>query len=449
MKARLRGFSAALVAAILLCVVLGWQTSLVAAQGAGAVVTDGADAEVKAFRLDELEARLRTMAPGPEHDYFAGLLANRSGRIEESIRLLKGALPSIRTARPDRAAVALEALADDYNKSFQYDDSARAYDDLLDHFASQLSKEQLQGTKDDSSVMHILRGAPAQTITWDGPVQLKTSRNPLGSVNAELTVNGVREQWLLDTGANLSTVSHSFAERLGLKLLPGVAQTMAGVTGIENPLHVALLPTLKMGGATLRNVVVLVLDDANLKVGPGKQAYQIDGIIGYPVFQALGNITFLHGGGFEAGDKNRSSMAGTRMYMKLLTPVIECVVEGKNLPFSFDTGASGTNLSARYYERFRSESGTWKKGKNKSAGAGGVVTRKVYLQRRVNLGIGDKTATLKMVPIFLSTMGSGIDDFYGNLGQDVVAGFESFTLDFAAMTFSLGEPTGALEALEH
>jgi hypothetical protein len=44
-----------------------------------------------------------------------------------------------------------------------------------------------------------------------------------------------------------------------------------------------------------------------------------------------------------------------------------------------------------------------------------------------------------MVPIFLSTMGSGIDDLYGNLGQDVVAGFDSFTLDFAAMTFSWGE----------
>jgi hypothetical protein len=194
-----------------------------------------------------------------------------------------------------------------------------------------------------------------------------------------------------------------------------------------------------MGGATLRNVVVIVLDDANLKIGMGKQAYQINGIIGYPVYQALGAVTFLHGGGFEAGEKTRSSAARTRMYMKLLTPVIECAVEGKNLPFSFDTGASGTTLSARYYERFRSESGTWKKGKNKSGGAGGVVTRKVYLQPRVNLGIGDKTATLKMVPIFLSTMGSGIDDLYGNLGQDVVAGFDSFTLDFAAMTFSWGE----------
>jgi len=434
-----RRFSALLGWAILVCLAPGWQTPVMATPGTDAAVTDGADAEVKEFRLDELEARLGTMPPGAGRDYFAGVLANRAGRIAESIRLLKGALPDIRTARPDRAAVALEALADDYCKSFQYDDAAQAYDDLLDRFASQLSSERLQGTKDDANVMHILRDAPAQTITWNGPVRLKTSRNPLGSINAELTVNGVREQWLLDTGANLSVVSQSFAHRLGLKPLPGASQTTAGVTGIENPLHVALLPTLQLGGATLHNVVVIVLDDANLKVGPGKHAYQINGIVGYPVFQALGAITFLHNGEFTAGDKARSS-AGTRMYMKLLTPVIECVVEGKSLPFGFDTGASGTDLSVRYYERFRSESRTWKKAKNKSGGAGGVITRKVYLQPKLKLGIGDKTATLRRVPIFPTTMGSVIDEVYGNLGQDVVADFDSFTLDFSAMSFSLGEP---------
>jgi hypothetical protein len=30
-----------------------------------------------------------------------------------------------------------------------------------------------------------------------------------------------------------------------------------------------------------------------------------------------------------------------------------------------------------------------------------------------------------------------------NLGQDLVAGFESFTLDFSKMTFSLGAPLAA------
>ena len=57
--------------------------------------------------------------------------------------------------------------------------------------------------------------------------------------------------------------------------------------------------------------------------------------------------------------------------------------------------------------------------------------------------MGDKTATLERVSIFPMKMGSGIDELYGNLGQDMVRRFESFTLDFSKMTFSLGVPLAA------
>jgi hypothetical protein len=405
-----------------------------------AVAEDGADLEVKELRFDKLEARLRTMPAGAERDYFAGVLANATGQITESIRLLNSALPLLRTSRLDRAAVALEDLADDYNKSFRYADAARADDDLLTHFSGQLRPEELQSAKDDAGVMQILREAPAQTITWDGAVRLKTERNPLNSMNVDLAVNGVRGPWLLDTGANLSVVSRSFAERLGLKLLPGTAQTTAGLTGIENPLRVALLPTLQMGGGTLHNVVVMVLNDANLNISLGKSTYQINGIIGYPVFQALGTITFLRDGEFAAGDKTQASGVGARMFMNGLTPIIECKVEGTDLPFSFDTGASDTDFLLRYYQRFHSESGSWKKAKNKTSGAGGTVKQKVYVQPHINLGVGDKTVSLKNVPIHTSGTGSNNAEVYGNLGQDVVANFESFTLDFSTMTFTLGAP---------
>ena len=431
--------SAVLGKVVLLFASLCIPLSFTRAQGKVAVAEDGPDQQLKEFRLGDLEATLATMQPGAERDYFAGVLANRAGRIPESIRLLNSVLPSVRTSRPDRAAVALQALADDYTKSFQYGDAAQADDDLLTHFSSQLEPVELKTTKDDAGLVRILREAPPQTLTWDGPVKLKTERNPLDSVNVALTVNGVQGPWLLDTGANLSVVSKSFAERLGLKFLPGVAQAQGGLTGIENPLRVALLPTLQMGGASLHNVVVMVLDDANLNISLGKQAYQINGIIGYPVFQALGTITFLHDSEFEAGDEARAAGTGARMYMNHLTPIVECKVEGRDLPFSFDTGASSTDLLVRYYQQFHSASKGWKRSKTMSAGAGGVVKRKIYIQPQVKLGIGDKTATLEKVPIYTSGTGTDIADLYGNLGQDLVANFESFTLDFSTMTFSLGK----------
>lgn len=400
----------------------------------------GPDADVKQFRFSNLEARLRAIPPGPEHNYFAGVLANAENHVSESIQLLTNALPSLRISRTDRAAIALQVLADDYTKSFQYGKAARTDDDLLSNFASRLTPEQLKGTKDDAEVMQILRDAPAQTITWDGPIKLKTERNPIDSLDTDLTVNGVQGRWLLDTGANLSLVTKSFAERLGLKPLPGVAHTQAGLTGIQNELHVALLPTLQMGGAALHNVVIMILDDASLNIGLGKQSYQINAIIGYPVFQALGSISFLHDGEFVAGSAAPAIAKGAQMYMKGLSPIVICHVEGHDLPFSFDTGASATDLYVSYYRLFRKASKSWKKGKEKEGGAGGVVKRKIFLQPELKLGIGDKIVALNNVSIYRTGTGTDTDELYGNIGQDVPAGFSEFTLDFTTMTFSLGEP---------
>jgi hypothetical protein len=123
---------------MLLCLFCTWTPLPAVSPQEKAAVADSPDAEVKEFRLPALESRLQTMQPGSERDYFAGVLANRSGRIDDSILLLNRALPNLRESQAKRAAIALKALADDYNKSFRYADAARTYDDLLAHFAGQL-----------------------------------------------------------------------------------------------------------------------------------------------------------------------------------------------------------------------------------------------------------------------------------------------------------------------
>jgi hypothetical protein len=97
-------------------------------------------------------------------------------------------------------------------------------------------------------------------------------------------------------------------------------------------------------------------------------------------------------------------------------------------------------LSLRYFDLFKGEIKNWKKGENVSVGGGGQVKRTIYLQPEVHLEVGGRTAELKNVPIFHEAMGTDLDELYGNLGQDLVAGFQSFTLDFTKMRFSLGAP---------
>jgi predicted aspartyl protease len=375
------------------------------------------------------------MADGPERDYFSGMLAARSGRFGDAVAQLNRALPHLRASAPKRAAMALEAIATAYRADNQYGDAARAYAELSDHFADQLD----DFPAEDAALTRILSGTPPQTISWHGPVKLKTSTNPIGSRVAELVVNGVRAPWLLDTGANQSLVTRTFAERLGVMLLPGVAPVGSGLTGLQSSVRAAVLPAMQVGGAALTNVVLLVIDDENLRIGSGPDAYQIDALLGYPIFKALGVVTFARDE-FLAGEAAEANGQGERMYMRGLTPAIECEVEGRPLLFTLDTGASSTDLSVRYYELFRAQAGSWKRQIGESGGAGGSIQQDTYIQPRVAMKVGPSTVTLNDVSILPVRVNAGIDVLFGNLGQDFIGGFESVSLNFSTMTFSSGAP---------
>jgi hypothetical protein len=268
---------------------------------------------------------------------------------------------------------------------------------------------------------------------------LPIRHNPvLDSIEANLTLHGVKQDWILDTGANLSTVSAGFASQLGLPISHDAARAQ-GITGAENKLHVALLPEMQLGGATLRNVVLLVLDDASLNLQVGKtQRYQINAILGYPVLQALGRITFTRDGHFLAGPDSPSGQEGARLFMDELTPLLECVVEDRKTLFSFDTGADSSSLSERYHRDFPGEFKGVKKGRIAMSGAGGQKEMTVYYLPEVRLGVGPAHPVLHHVPV-VPAMGTGRDQVYGNLGRDLVGSYRCFTIDFEKMRFLLGD----------
>jgi predicted aspartyl protease len=399
--------------------------------------------------IAQLKSEIAKTNPGPVRDFFDGVLAAREGRDDEAIQLFTQALPSLRRKEPDRAALALRLLADVYDRQGLYARSRPLYDELTNSdLLNRLTETDRQGARDDAELSRVLADSPAQTIMWNGPVHLITSRtNPLGVITTELTVNGVHSEWILDTGANESVISRSLASQLHLRILPGVAHTSGGVTGIENELHVALLPSLPLGGATAHNVVLLVLDDANLTIPNGSgRSYRIAGIIGFPVLRALGRITFYHDDTFDATIDGGGPSAGSPLELRLLNPVTEATVEGQLLPFTLDTGASGTNLSVRFFDRFQAEELTWKKVQTKNFNAGGETTSQSYLVPSVAFGVGGRTVTLHQVPVAPAAQHADIDRLYGNVGEDLFQSVQSFTFDFPKMRLVMGPPLSAPRA---
>lgn len=401
--------------------------------------SSGLDGFIKNFDYPRLADAVDAMPPSADRDYFAGVLANRAGRVPESIELLTKVLPQLASSQPDRAAIALQSLADNYIKSYRYNEAIHAYEELLNKFASHLAPAEEQSSEDDYRAALLLKNAPPQNVSGAAKIDLPTQRNPaLDTIETSLTVNGVQQSWILDTGANFSTVSASFAAKLGVKLSQDVAQTQ-GLTGAENKLHVALLPELKLGGARLRNVVLLVLDDKNLDVATGKKThYQINAVLGYPVLQALQRITFTKDGHFLAGPDSPSGENGARLFMNDLTPLLECKVDNRRILFSFDTGANGSLLSDRFYREFPGDFKGLKKKHYATSGAGGMKETKAYYLPELQLTVGQVRTLLRKVPV-VPVMGTDLDKLYGNLGRDLVDPYRSFTIDFESMRLLLGE----------
>ena len=394
------------------------------------------DQDLKEMRWSELEQRVTKLPSGTDKKYFEGILANREGRLEESVKLLNAAIPKLSANERMQTALAIAALSDDYLKLYRYKEAAEEYGILESKYAADMETGRLSEIKDDSGVIRLIAGYPPQTIERGKAERVKTHHSEIGTVDATLTVNGVAESWILDTGANLSCVTQSLAKRLGVKVSEAAGQTKGGSNGLENPVHVALLPELDFAGAKIRNVVVMVFNDANLNIplGEGK-SYQIQGILGFPVLQALKAITFSKDGYFEAGGAPEAGYS--RMFMDKLTLLVEGQVEAKKLLFSFDTGASDSEFTKRYFDAFPGQFQGLKTKTMGTGGAGGMKERTVYELPTAQIEIGGQNVELSKVMTLTTLVGTGLDEFYGNLGQDLIGQFGSFTLDFRRMRFIL------------
>lgn len=253
----------------------------------------------------------------------------------------------------------------------------------------------------------------------------------------------MKQWWILDTGANVSTIAMSTAKQLGLTISKESASTQSGATGTEVPLRAAVIPQLTLGGVIVRNVTTLVMGDKSLYVIVGKdEHYQLHGILGYPALAALGSFA-ITGREMVVAPEGQPSARSSRLCMEELTPLLEATIAGQELLFGFDTGATSGSFSATYLRKFPGQCTSLNPQKYGTAGAGGdVLFLPAYYLPQIELRLGSATATLKKVPVLTRDLGvDPLDQVYGNLGQSLLSQFRSYTIDFSRMRFCVGENT--------
>ncbi|HET9813653.1 MAG TPA: retropepsin-like aspartic protease [Sphingomicrobium sp.] len=292
--------------------------------------------------------------------------------------------------------------------------------------AARLEKAAGKGEKGDDDAAMAAAFADQPPLRAIGSAKVPLTWNSFGSQSADVTVGGVTASWFMDTGAEISVVREGLAKQMHVR--PVGQSIRVGTTTADVFGHVGLIDRLRIGSATVENVPVLVLPDAQLKIG---NVHQIDGILGLQVFAAFGRIAWIDGGSAlalgEAAPKARPT-----------APRIYWHEEGLGVPVRtprgllgafLDTGANATDwrepgLALLDPRRVASA----KEVVMHVGGAGGVVEVKQRELNSVGLEFGP-------VPIRLNEVAIAATDKPGaaKVGMDAVSQLGVLILDFEQM----------------
>lgn len=306
--------------------------------------------------------------------------------------------------------------------------AAETADRWLVELGHSKTEKGVEAARQLGSTARLLSAAPPQGIESLGHGTAPLWRDKVGLVRARAHVGEMPIEAVLDTGANLSVIRRSLAERLGLRFVDGKAAV--GSSTVANlDIRIAIADRVEFAGATLHHVAFIVLDDDALTF-PVPGGYAIDAIIGFPVFLALKRFaftpeTFSWGSTIAAGGRASLFANGSDLYLELL-------VDGKKAAFHLDTGAAHTELTGRFakrYPEYRNERLT----ERSVSGAGGTSTDKVVKLEQLMVQIGDWKACVHDIDLALGEPTGVADDHLGRLGQDVIGQASAFRIDLETM----------------
>lgn len=313
----------------------------------------------------------------------------------------------------------------DYKKSLEIVERILAIPNDFD-------EEKRSDFENNRTIFNILKNVPKQTTSID-ETSLQITKDIAGLSRIPIELGPFAQSAVFDTGANFSVITDSLALKSGFHILDGIFKVTA-ITGEKVDSKIAVAPTLYLGNTLLSNVIFLVLPQASLSFPEAN--YTIEMIIGFPVIEALREISIINDSTFYV-PKKQSVLVAQNLALSFLTPVVEVKENGNSLPFTFDTGATATMLYHTYFNENKEKilkSSTLDS--SKIGGAGGVKILRNY-KIPFTASISGKTFTLENTSVLIEEHLKDKAGIYGNLGKDVLKQFDTLTLNFDKMFLKL------------
>jgi len=363
--------------------------------------------------------------------YYASFIDNVFNRNVDCINDVDQLLKNFPAQLPDSDKADMRRLqSDSYFKIYQYAKAAQTDSSILKLYSKGLRKDYTDGIKNDLLLRDALKStAPQQTIIKSN-TSIPWSHDKLGLIEISIKTNGAVFNGIFDTRANISTITRTYAKKLGLHISNVSYDESSGATGIKFKTGMGVADSLYIGDILVKNVVFQVMPDSILYIAPVK--FQLNIIIGFPVIEQLGEVHIFKNGKMTIpltpakSDLHNFVLDG-------LDPVIALKAGNDTLDFHFDSGASSSMFYVSYLNKYKAEViKTAKKKMVGFGGAGGSQKKEVYILPKINLTLGNKTVTVDSVDVLQQKIVPD-ERFYGNIGQDFTNNFNEIIYNFKYM----------------
>lgn len=310
---------------------------------------------------------------------------------------------------------------------FEYEKASETGSILIENFKKIIDSAYYSELHNEQKIWKALSNTPKQEIYRRKDCLLTMHRDKVGLMNISTLLGRDSINLLFDTGANLSALKRSLAEKFGFEIIKADFYATA-VTGKRVSCDLTVVKEFSIADIIVKNAVFLVLDDEYLSFP--EMDYYINGVIGFPVIDALDELQIGADGNIFI-PQTPTQYNYQNLALSGLMPVLE-VYHGKDtLNFSFDTGAKRTLLYKPFYKKYQMEiEEKFEPQTFKSGGGGGIKEFEGYVADSLTFRVADNTAIIKGVRIHKESVYDEGEKVYGNLGQDFIKQFPKMIISF-------------------
>jgi len=383
------------------------------------------------FKLDAQFKMLKDSVDESNRLYFKAYIDNAFNRNEDCINDVDSLLKQPGAKLTDSIKSALKQLqGDSYFKTYQYAKAAQCDSDILKQYKHALHKDVIDDINNDLLIRNALKNTPAQQTVIKNDATIPWKKDKIGLIEIPFTTHAQTFDAIFDTRANISSITQSYAKKLGLHILDVSYNEGSGATGIQFKTGMGIADSLYIGDVLVRNVVFQVMPDSILYIAQVK--FQLNVIIGFPVIEQLQEVHIFSNGKMTIPLTPTKSEIHN-FALNGLDPVIALRTGNDTLAFNFDSGASSSVFYAAYFEKYKAT--VIKTGAKKTVGfggAGGAQKKEVYILPKLNLTLGNKTVVVDSISVLTKPIAPG-EKFYGNIGQDFTNKFSEVIYNFKDM----------------